>query len=330
MALGATVFSFSPRQAEAGVFSFLSELFGNEEEVSPVQNSQTVPLLHAVLNTDLGNGRDDGEINIVDDNALLPESGPIGTVANIEETKVKDTISIYIVREGDSLSGIAKLFSVSVNTIRWANNLNKNTIVSPGETLVILPVSGVKYIVKRGDTLSSIARSLKADVNEIAQFNDLTVSTKLTAGDTIIVPNGEISPTSDSKNTIKSSIATKKSSVPSYVGYYIRPIEGGLKSQGLHGHNGVDLANSCGSPILASASGFVVLARNSGWNAGYGIYTVLDHPNGTQTLYSHLNKLLVSSGQSVIQGETIGYIGKTGKSTGCHLHFEIRGAKNPF
>ncbi len=329
-ALLATVFSVFPKPAEAGIVSFLSELFSKKEDPHSIQNSQTIPLLHAVLNTDLNSSKGGGDINIVDDNALLPESGPLGTVANIEETRIKDTISIYVVREGDSLSSISKLFDVSVNTIRWANNLNKNSSIAPGDTLVILPVSGVKYVVRKGDTLSSIAKSLKADVDEIAQFNDLSVSTKLSAGDTLIVPNGEIAPSTNSSGSIKSSIASKKTSTPSYVGYYIRPVEGGVKSQGLHGHNGVDLANSCGTPILASASGSVVLARTSGWNAGYGIYTVVDHSNGTQTLYSHLSKLLVTSGQKVVQGEVIGYMGTSGKSTGCHLHFEIRGAKNPF
>ncbi|MEK9185596.1 MAG: M23 family metallopeptidase, partial [Patescibacteria group bacterium] len=98
----------------------------------------------------------------------------------------------------------------------------------------------------------------------------------------------------------------------------------------IHGYNGIDIAAPLGTPIMASADGEVIVSRNSGWNGGYGIYIVIRHPNGTQTLYAHNNSNTVSVGDSVKQGETIGYVGRTGKVTGSHVHFEIRGAKNPF
>jgi len=74
----------------------------------------------------------------------------------------------------------------------------------------------------------------------------------------------------------------------------------------------------------------VIIARTSGWNGGYGNYIVINHGNGTQTLYGHLSSLAVTVGKTVTRGEIIGYMGSTGRSTGAHLHFEIRGAKNPF
>jgi murein DD-endopeptidase MepM/ murein hydrolase activator NlpD len=92
----------------------------------------------------------------------------------------------------------------------------------------------------------------------------------------------------------------------------------------------VDLVSSCGSPVLASAEGAVLIVRSSGWNGGYGRYLALNHPNGTQTLYAHLLGILASPGQYVSQGAQIATVGSTGNSTGCHLHFEIRGARNPF
>jgi len=110
----------------------------------------------------------------------------------------------------------------------------------------------------------------------------------------------------------------------------MRPIEGGRKSQKIHGYNAVDLANSCGTPVMAAASGDVLIGRGTGWNSGYGHYIVLVHPNGTQTLYAHLSENIATEGWHVTQGQVIGYMGTTGKSTGCHVHFEIRGAKNPF
>jgi len=81
---------------------------------------------------------------------------------------------------------------------------------------------------------------------------------------------------------------------------------------------------------MAAADGEVIVSRNSGWNGGYGSYVVLRHSNGTQTLYAHLNSTAVGVGEKVSQGDIVGYMGNTGKSTGVHLHFEVRGAKNPF
>ena len=110
----------------------------------------------------------------------------------------------------------------------------------------------------------------------------------------------------------------------------MRPIIGGRRTQGLHGYNGVDLGVSYGSPIYAAAPGTVIISRNGGWNGGYGKYIVVSHPNGTQTLYAHNSDNVVFAGANVIRGQVIGFVGSTGKSTGPHLHFEVRGARNPF
>ncbi|MDO8482413.1 MAG: M23 family metallopeptidase, partial [bacterium] len=73
-----------------------------------------------------------------------------------------------------------------------------------------------------------------------------------------------------------------------------------------------------------------IVSKNYGWNGGYGEYVVISHSNGTQTLYSHMSENITYPGMRVSQGQVIGYVGSTGKSTGSHLHFEVRGAKNPF
>lgn len=108
------------------------------------------------------------------------------------------------------------------------------------------------------------------------------------------------------------------------------PIPGATRSQGLHGYNGVDFAAPLGTPVYASDGGAVLVSRSSGWNGGYGLYVVIKHSNGTQTLYAHLSKTAVTAGSSVSQGQVVGYVGNTGRSTGNHLHFEVRGAQNPF
>lgn len=309
-----------PVYAEASIVSFLFSLFGGEEARAEeiVPNSQNIPLLIA-YSSPLYGSTTEAEISIVDGTMLSPKS-------QVSETELRsyedDQISIYVVREGDSLPAIAKMFGVSVNTIRWANDISGNSI-KVGQTLVILPISGIKHMVKKGDTLQSIAKQHKGDLDEILQYNDLTATSKLAIGDEIIVPDGEATPVSSSSS------GGSSTSRPSYSGYYMRPVVGGVKSQGLHGRNGVDLASSYGSNILASADGEVIIAR-TGWNGGYGSYIVIKHGNGTQTLYAHLSGIVVSSGQRVKQGKVIGKMGSTGKSTGVHVHFEIRGARNPF
>ena len=146
-------------------------------------------------------------------------------------------------------------------------------------------------------------------------------------GSTVIIPEGMIPlPTL----VPGSYTAPRGTSGPSYSGYYLYPLSSGTKSQGIHGYNGVDLAAPMGTPVFASASGDVVVSDDYGWNGGYGNYVVISHTNGTQTLYAHLTEAAVFAGAYVYQGQIIGYLGSTGKSTGPHLHFEVRGAKNPF
>lgn len=116
---------------------------------------------------------------------------------------------------------------------------------------------------------------------------------------------------------------------PYIPGYFSMPAKGfdwGI----LHPHNAVDIANACGTNIVASADGIINEESVGQWNGGYGDYILISHPNGTKTRYAHLEKVLVSVGQQVKQGELIGKMGETGNATGCHVHFEIIGAANPF
>ena len=320
----------APASVNAGFFDILSQIFKGSIEVSAEEapsNVQTMSLLQAAINQDPNPAKGGGDITIVGDSALLSEGGPSGTIANVEDGQGTDNISVYVVRSGDSLSGIAEIFGVSVNTIIWANDI-KGGKINPGQSLIILPISGVQHRVVRGDTLASLAKKYNADLSEIAQFNGLSLDSAIAIGDTVIIPDGVVSaPVSKSTGVRKS---VRGASGPSYEGYYLRPVLGGRKSQGLHGYNGVDLAAPNGSPLLAAAGGKVIISKNYGWNGGYGNYIVVSHPNGTQTLYAHLSKNLVFEGYSVVRGQVIGNVGSTGKSTGSHVHFEIRGAKNPF
>ena len=292
-------------------------------EVTEAGNSQNMSLLEAPLNINPIGGIGGVEIAIADDVAIEPNGGGGEIFVDLGKSGTGQ-ISVYIVRQGDTLSEIAEMFGVSTNTIVWANDI-KRGLIKEGQEIVILPISGVRHTVKSGDNLKSIATKYKADLNEILSYNSLTVDAKIKPGDVVIIPDGVVSAT-------QTSIAQKSSgskAYPAYSGYYIRPIAGGRKTQGIHGHNAVDLAVSVGTPIVASASGKVLISR-TGYNGGYGTYVVLSHTNGTQTLYAHMSRNDVSTGQNVTQGQVIGAVGNTGKSTGPHIHFEVRGAKNPF
>jgi len=310
------VFFVVVNPAHAGFLSFLGRILGDEKKDESF-NSQSMPLFTA--NAGIGGA----SINFVEESSLLPVVGPMGSEADIETYKL-DQITTYTVRSGDNLSKIAKMFGVDVGTIYWANALKRGDLIKEGDVLVILPVTGMQYEIKKGDTVESIAKKFKGDAGEIVAYNGID-NDSLVIGSTIIIPNAELSPVPSQNKTI-----VRGSGGPSLSGYFIRPIAGGRKSQGLHGFNGVDLANTCGTPIVASASGTVLIARASGWNGGYGRYVVIAHPNGTQTVYSHMLNVAVTVGQYAQQGWQIGTVGSTGQSTGCHLHFEIRGARNPF
>lgn len=296
--------------------AFFSQVYGF--------NAQTLPLLYATGGSDAA---------MVD--PLSSQEGFIsldhGSIRASNEPEIiipsTDEISVYIVREGDTVQTIAKLFNVSPNTIIWANDLRKKSI-KEGDTLVILPINGIRHTIKKGDTIKSVAKLYNADMEDIELFNGLLESSPLLAGDTIIIPEGEIIEPVVKKTSTK---VTTKVKTSSYTGYFIRPLLGGIRTQGIHGRNGVDIGASIGTPVRASAQGTVILAKIGGYNGGYGNYIVIQHPNGTQTLYGHLSTVYVNQGQVVEQGATIGAVGNTGRSSGPHLHFEIRnGPRNPF
>ncbi len=110
--------------------------------------------------------------------------------------------------------------------------------------------------------------------------------------------------------------------ITSPFGYRTDPVTGAQAF-----HSGIDIGASCGTPIKAAGTGVILSAGfNSG---GYGNMTLINHGDGLSTLYGHQSSIIVSAGQSVAQGQVIGYVGSTGKSTGCHLHFEVRVNGNP-
>lgn len=318
----------TPLAAHAGVFSTLAGMFADDAAAATateyVQSAATVPLLRAATHADPNPSKGGGDI-IIEAGALVPEAGP--RVGDAEVVQTNGEISVYTVREGDSLSEIAAMFGVTTNTILWANDIKSANLIQPNDTLIILPITGVRYVVKEGDTLAAIASKYHGEVEDMIAYNGLASASDIREGQTVVIPGGEVPAPAKPAG----SSGTRTPSAPAGgSGYFAHPVPGAVRTQGLHGYNGVDLGAAVGTAVRAAAAGEVLVSRSGGWNGGYGTYVVVKHTNGTQTLYAHNSENYVSAGQYVAQGETIAAVGSTGRSTGAHLHFEVRGATNPF
>jgi murein DD-endopeptidase MepM/ murein hydrolase activator NlpD len=314
-------FSFASAVNFPGFISRVKSTFFPPEKTEQELNSEASKA--SVLTPSLLSLADEAE----DEEVLAVKSGPMRLSTEEIDYPLEDTITVYEVKEGDTISSVARLFRVTVNTILWANDL-PNKKIKEGDVIVILPVTGVKYAAKEGETLASIAKKFKGDTSEIAKFNGLSEGAILALGEEIIIPNGEVE--AEKKGDGASIKRSVKKLFTTPVGFFVKPLARYVKTQGIHGKNAVDLGGKYGAPVVATASGKVLVARSSGYNGGYGSMVVIAHKNNVQTLYAHLSSVSVQSGMIVEQGQVIGALGNSGRSTGPHLHIEIRGAVNPF
>jgi murein DD-endopeptidase MepM/ murein hydrolase activator NlpD len=234
----------------------------------------------------------------------------------------------YIVQEGDTLASIAAKFGISVNTILWENNLTEKSYIRPGQQLTILPATGVNHKVKRGETLASIARQYGVEPAVIIVYNDLLDEDTMQIGQELFIPGGKKAPAyvkPPAARVVQSYVGSPPAgSIPSSTRLQW-PTSGRAVTQYYSWrHTGLDIDGNLSSPIYAAEAGTVIRAQVSGYNGGYGENIIIDHGNGMQTLYGHLSKLFVGVGETVTRGQTIGMMGNTGRSTGSHLHFEVR------
>lgn len=271
--------------------------------------------------------------------------------------------TIHIVKEGDSLERLSRWYPVSVETIRWANNLEPGESIQPGDELLILPVDGVIHSVSRGQTLSRIAQLYDIDMKTIMEQNELK-SEFIMAGQQLIIPGGEpivqkrtqIATVDEQPSTGETAgqpteptpapepDKPKPQPTPAQVveqqTFTATPTAGVLQkpcaascyyTQYFHnGHFAVDMQDKqngqLGGPIFAAEDGTVIRA-DYGWNGGYGNVIEIDHGNGLVTLYGHNEKLFVQEGDTIQRGQTIAAMGNTGLvygATGIHVHFEVR------
>jgi len=227
----------------------------------------------------------------------------------------KMTTTEYIVRSGDTLSGIALRFGLNMDTIISFNNIPDVRRMQVGQRLMIPSRDGLRYQVQRGDSLESIAQRNSTTVNALLDANDLSTDV-ISVGTSLFIPNARLS-SLDLAFAIGEVFAYPTvGRFTSGFGFRPDPFTGQRRF-----HNGIDLANAIGTPIRASMAGRVVHIESQVGN--YGKFIILQHARGYQTLYAHLDSFAVSVGQYVNQGQLIARMGNTGRSTGPHLHFSI-------
>ncbi len=273
-------------------------------------------------------------------------------IQTIIPNRPRQDVTTYTVQKGDSVFGIASEFGITPESLLWSNYdvLKDNPhAISVGMELKIPPVDGVYYQWQEGDTFEKVAAEFKTDPEAILGWGgnkfDLT-NPQVEPGEWVMIPGGQ----REFQQWIVPIIPRGAAGVSTGMygaGACPGGYEGGAMGTGSFiwpsinhwisgndywsGHLAIDIGTALGEPISAADSGVVVFA---GWaNGGYGNTVAIDHGNGYQTLYAHLSSVKVSCGQSVSQGQTIGFAGSTGNSTGPHLHFEVRyqgGFVNPW
>lgn len=233
--------------------------------------------------------------------------------------KPRDQVITYAVVSGDTLSTVAEKFGVSIDTVKWANDL-KRDILTVGQELKIPPITGIVHKVREGETIYSISKKYKTDAQKIVNFpfNDFSdlETFALSIGQTLIVPDG----------VMPEAAPVRSVPVPPVIaggtGQFQWPAGGRVTQYPVWYHNAVDIANNSAPGIAAADSGLVSLVEYLRY--GYGYHVLIDHGNGLSTLYAHLSDIYVKPGDRVGRGQIIGKMGSTGRSSGIHLHFEVR------
>ncbi len=274
---------------------------------------------------------------VADDSGFLVPVNP--QTGQADRSEMSDKIK-HTVESGETLSVIAENYGLKTSTLMWENDMGKSSVLKVGQELIIPPVDGVSHKVKSGQTVDKIAALYEVEADTIIKQNGLE-GQSITSGDSVFVPGGEqlappapvvTTPQYRDESVVRTATTTRvalqdTATTPAAGKSIIYPTRGSV-TQGYYSyHRAVDIADRSKPPVWSAAAGTVIKASSGTWGGGYGNHVIVDHGNGMQTLYAHLDYLTVSNGQYVTQGEVIGRMGNTGRVygvTGIHLHFEVR------
>lgn len=266
--------------------------------------------------------------NLTPQEASLQRAVIPNTLITKRPAGARQAIEVYTVKSGDTVLAIAAKYGINPETILWANPAIEQDpdTLAIDDQLNILPLNGVLHVVKPGDTLASLASQYKVTVDIIIGYpsNQLTNATApLAVGRSLVIPDG-VKEFSQPQYAVAATDATPANANIGG-GHFVWPVGGDISQAYWGGHPALDISSWTGNVVKAPDSGYVALASSGdNWNTGYGNYIIIDHGNGFTTLYAHLSSIFVKQGENVTRGEQIAMIGTTGRSTGPHLHFEIR------
>lgn len=240
----------------------------------------------------------------------------IGGSEPIASNATKDLhFYFYEIKPGDSLASIAKKLGTSMDSLISLNSLENAHFLAPGNKILVPNLDGVLYMVKKDDTLDKIASKYKISVDDILDYNDID-NNHIEAGDVLFLPGASLTAEERAKALGYLFAKPVRGRFTSGFGIRIDPFTG---SRGYHA--GIDIAAPYNTPIRAAKEGKVEFV---GWKGGYGLCVIIKHQMGYETVYGHLASTLVTEGQYVKQGQIIAKMGNSGRSTGTHLHFEVR------
>lgn len=243
------------------------------------------------------------------------------TYGDVDLSMIKGfTIKNHVVKSGESLSNIAHNSGVDLGTIISINNIRDARKIIAGANIKIPDKNGLMYKVKKGNSLASISASFNVGLNDILDINNIE-SHVITPGMELFIPNAKLDKFVLKKALGELFIYPTQGRLTSPFGYRKDPFTGIRRM-----HNGIDIANKTGTAIRASIDGKV---SHVGFSSVFGKYIILQHQENYQTLYAHLNKTRVVEGENIVQGQVIGDMGNTGRSTGPHLHFSIYHKQKP-
>lgn len=313
LAAGGAVTQSGPLGAADQSGSDAIDVIDDREQLDPASDAGT-------------GGAVSGAGGVLDDGTILKPVAVDTTVAD-----GKGLMRTYRVRSGDTLTGIARKFGVSMMTVWWANNLTSKSDLHIGQTLTIPPVSGVVVTVGATDTLDTLAARYSVEPADIVDANELD-DPNLVLGQTLTIPGAlgsaiatpKPAPAAPRPKTTGGSSGggSTKPPVKYTGGAFAWPVAGGYISQYYHyGHYAIDIAADSGTAVKAAAAGVVTWA---GWKSNGGGYQVwISHGSGLYTTYNHMSSISIGRGSHVGRGQQVGRVGSSGNATGPHLHFEV-------
>ncbi len=321
-----------PNQTYANIFSDLvNKVLGTSDKTAEaslyddnevVHNSQSMALLEPSLGTNIKAEKDTPIVNIIDDQALIASNGPLGPADDIEKyASSSERIDIYKVKKGDTIEGIIKKFKMPKETLFYLNaDLRETDLLQIGQNIVILQTKDQPVVTKEPVKKVTTEAPKETKKEDVVMYT-FDIDTKVPVDQPQNVSNNE-----PNQQNGQSGAKTTKDG-------YIWPFpEGsGRISQGIHSDQAYDFAAPKGTPIYAIYDGTVLVSRSTGYNGGYGLYVVINFTDGRQAIFGHMSKVVAKAGDTVKQGDLIGYVGSTGKSTGPHVHIGFRGSlPNPY